>query len=84
MITAFRSVLLLSRAILVCACIITPTLVTAANYYLHKGIGNNNNSGTQPDDAWGDLKYAMVTIAQRCEPVDKSWQPKSWQLKAVG
>ena len=51
MITAFRSALLLSRAILVCACIITPTLVTAADYYLHKGTGDNNNSGTQPDDA---------------------------------
>ncbi|HEY6130630.1 MAG TPA: right-handed parallel beta-helix repeat-containing protein, partial [Halioglobus sp.] len=39
-----------------------PGMASAANYYVHAGVGKNTNSGTQPTAAFADLAYAMPKL----------------------
>lgn len=44
-------------------CVITlPSVANATDYYVHATAGNNNNSGTQPNQAFADLGYAMKKL----------------------
>lgn len=62
MTSAFRSALLLPRVLVAWACLITPAVATATDYYVHAGVGSNSNSGTQPGAAWADLEYALTQL----------------------
>jgi len=45
------------------ACLLTlPAVATAANYYVHAGVGKNTNSGKLPNAAFADLAYAMPKL----------------------
>ncbi len=50
-----------STVLLTIICLI-PSSSFATDYFVHANIGNNSNSGLQPDDAFADLTYAMMQL----------------------
>ena len=42
--------------------LLCPVTVFAADYYVHANVGDNRNSGLQPNDAFATLPYAMQQL----------------------